>query len=963
MRKPAPVGHADSRHCFAIASALLLSACIGQSQTKKPEVVDSAGQSGKSTELVACEQGMVEADDGLIDDFEDENTQLLQVAARDGYWWKHADEMGSKFDPDEISLVDHEDGGGFKALHASGTTSGAKDAYGTVVGVNFSQAGPYDAGKYVGIRFKAKADPGALKDVRFQVADVNTHKEGGICKTCWNHFGKNITLSEQWKEYTVLFAELEQAPYWGDPRPLAVVPEQLMAIDWAIGPSGKFGITVDDIRFLACKGAGKAGSSVDLATVERTDLLGSDKAKAFELHGDADKVALSVVPVQNEPFSKALRAEIKEQGSSEWSVQLQAKTSAAVKKGDTLLATFHARYLKAQRSGRAQTQFVFERAGEPYTKSISYPVYLTDQWRKVQVRFKCAEEYGPGEAQMIFRLGYPPQTIEIGGVSVENFHDNVKLLQLPSTEVADLKLRPKPIREPLPKAVDGGQYSLSVDTSKVLRPISPYVYGLNSQRFEGTGATLRRMGGNRQTVYNWELNASNAGNDWKHTNDDWPCTNLGYKDCNNPGAQFYNFVQENKQANIQSLVTIPLIDYVSADKSGPVSDQEAAPSSRFLRSQRRKKSPYSLEPDLTDDVVYQDEFVNFLVQRFGRADKQGIQFYALDNEPALWPSTHPRVHRDRTTYDEIVRRTEELSVPITRIDPSATVLGAVAFGWSEFMSLSGAPDAEKYNKKYGNYLAFYLASMKKLEKKHGRRLVHVLDVHWYPEQRGTLRITENDASLETIKARLQAPRSLWDPTYHEKTWIGDSWGKPVRLFRWLAELVEQYYPGTKLALTEYNFGTGDHISGALAEIDVLGILGREGVYIGNYWGNGPGVGALPKYIKAAFQLYRNYDGNGGVFGDAALSTTAPDIEKVSIYAAQRKKDGRLTVLVINKDLRHNVIGKIKLDGGQAYVRAIPYVVDESSARVQKRPAVAIQANVISYKLPRLSATLFVCDPK
>ena len=74
-------------------------------------------------------------------------------------------------------------------------------------------------------------------------------------------------------------------------------------------------------------------------------------------------------------------------------------------------------------------------------------------------------------------------------------------------------------------------------------------------------------------------------------------------------------------------------------------------------------------------------------------------------------------------------------------------------------------------------------------------------------------------------------------------------------------------------MTEYNFGAGDHISGGLAQADVLGIFGREGLYLGNYWGDGPGNGKLPSYIKSAFRLFRNYDGKGGTFGDTAVAAT------------------------------------------------------------------------------------------
>ncbi|HLV65901.1 MAG TPA: glycoside hydrolase family 44 protein [Polyangiaceae bacterium] len=698
-----------------------------------------------------------------------------------------------------------------------------------------------------------------------------------------------------------------------------------------------------------------------IAKLPRTPVLGPGGVRDFQVNGQAEKVEVQVIPVSGQPFGEALQAKIKQPSNSEWSVQVQATTTAPVKKGDRLLATFYVRAAEMQASGKAVTEFVFEKASGPYTKSIQYPLFLGPEWRKVQVRFTSREDYAAGEAQMIFRLGYEPEVIEVGGITVENFGQSVKLLHLPSTEVADLKFRPKPVKEKLPEPVDGGELAVDVDPGKVITKISPYVYGINSQKVGGTRTTIRRMGGNRQTAYNWENNASSAGSDWQHLNDDWSCTNLGYKNCNEPAGQFTSFVDENSKDGIESLVVVPIIDWVAADKSGPVPESDAAPSKRYVRSYPKKPGEYTLTPDLRDNAVYQDEFVNFLVQKYGRAAKGGVKFYALDNEPALWPVTHPRVHPKPPTYEEVVKRTEATAVELTRLDPSATVLGGVMFGWSEFMSLSSAPDHEQHNAEYGTYIDYFLASMKELEKKHGRRLVHVLDIHWYPELRGTARVTEDDASRKTIEARLEAPRSFWDPTYKEKSWIGDQWGKPIRLFPWLKEVIAKRYPGTKLALTEYNFGSGKHISGGLAQADVLGILGREGVFMANYWGNGPGVGELPAYIEAAFKLYRNYDGKGGQFGDTAVQAAPADIAKASAFAATDSK-GRLTVLVINKDVQNNFKGKIRLGNKRKYASAVPYVLDSSSPEIKALPKVAIQGNVIEHTLPRLSATLFVCDP-
>lgn len=702
-----------------------------------------------------------------------------------------------------------------------------------------------------------------------------------------------------------------------------------------------------------------------IASLPRTDILGPAGINAFKVFGETKKVDVSTVPVTGQPFTEAMRLAIKEQSTHEWAVQLQAPTAAPVASGEAILATFWARAETPQEGSVGETEFLFELGRSPYSKSVTYPIQLGPEWARVQVRFQPDKNYAAGEANMIFRLGYDPQTIDIAAIKVESFGKQIGVGGLPTSQTTDRK-RAKALAAASKQAqaaagpVEAGELAFDIDAGKVIRAISPYVYGINSQKEDGVGATVKRMGGNRQTAYNWENNASNAGSDYHHQSDEWPCTVLGYTNCSEPGGQFVSFGKENRQAGIESLATIPMIDYVTADKNKSVSEQDKAPSARWNKSLPKKPGALSLTPDLGDKTVYQDEFVNLLVNKLGKGSDGGIKFYSLDNEPALWPSTHPRVHGERTTYAEMVKRTEATAGEIVRIDPTAQTLGAVAFGWSEFMSLSDAADAKEHNAKYDTYLDFFLASMKQLEAKHKRRLVHVLDVHWYPEARGTKRITEKDTSPKTVAARLQATRSLWDPTFTEKSWITAQWGKPIRLIPWLLERITARYPGTKLAMTEYNFGAGDHISGGLAQADVLGIFGREGLYIGNYWGDGPGNGNLPTYIKSAFRLYRNYDGKRGAFGDTAVAATPADIAKASVYAAtDSKHKGRLTILVINKELRSIFTGKLAIKGSSC-ASAQVYTLDGTSPELRAHPAVPIQGGQLTYKLPPLSATLFVC---
>jgi hypothetical protein len=118
----------------------------------------------------------------------------------------------------------------------------------------------------------------------------------------------------------------------------------------------------------------------------------------------------------------------------------------------------------------------------------------------------------------------------------------------------------------------------------------------------------------------------------------------------------------------------------------------------------------------------------------------------------------------------------------------------------------------------------------------------------------------------------------------------------VKLIPRMRAWVAQNLPGTKLAITEYNWGGTESLNGALAQADVLGIFGREGVGLATMWD--PPAATQPAAF--AFRIYRNYDGNGKRFGDASVKALSEDQGKLSIYAATRSSDGTLTVVVINK---------------------------------------------------------------
>ena len=207
------------------------------------------------------------------------------------------------------------------------------------------------------------------------------------------------------------------------------------------------------------------------------------------------------------------------------------------------------------------------------------------------------------------------------------------------------------------------------------------------------------------------------------------------------------------------------------------------------------------------------------------------------------------------TYAELVQRTEEYAAAIKAVAPGALVFGPVSYGWHGFVRLQDAPDNGGRD-----FLDFYLDSMREAEGRARRRLVDVLDLHWYPEARGGgVRITEANNAPDVAAARVQAPRSLWDPTYAENSWISiDARVGAIRLIPRMKEKIAAHYPGTRLAITEYNYGGGDHVSGGVAQADALGIFGREDVFAAALWELQGGM----RYVDGAFALYCNYDGAG-----------------------------------------------------------------------------------------------------
>src|ERR1019366_2793796 len=204
---------------------------------------------------------------------------------------------------------------------------------------------------------------------------------------------------------------------------------------------------------------------------------------------------------------------------------------------------------------------------------------------------------------------------------------------------------------------------IGVDPGSGRLPISPYIYGTNVDLPGVAAPGSRRMGGNRLTGYNWETNASNAGTDYLNESDNYMVYQLPAGQQAVPAITLTSFHDQSLAAGVPyTILTLQMAGYVAADENGPVTAAQAAPSPRWDLVQNDKPGgAFAYPPNLADGVVYMDELLSRLLSRYGPASgATGVQGYDLDNEPSLWPSTHPYLHPAQTTCAELVAKSAAL---------------------------------------------------------------------------------------------------------------------------------------------------------------------------------------------------------------------------------------------------------------------------------------------------------------
>ncbi len=413
------------------------------------------------------------------------------------------------------------------------------------------------------------------------------------------------------------------------------------------------------------------------------------------------------------------------------------------------------------------------------------------------------------------------------------------------------------------------------------------------------------------------------------------------------------------------------------------------------------------------DATWTGSWVKYLAEKFGPGGANnglgGVAIYDLDNEPDWWDGGSRDVHPLPATYDEMTGGGIGTALAIKTEDPTAEVSGPVMdFWWGYFYSkkdiesgwYNGSPCYEPWSnpvdRKAHNgipFIEYYLQQFAAAEATYGVRLLDYVDLHTYfaaeyPTGSGNSVALATSGDTGEQQARLNSTRVFWDPTYTDASgqfpqpnyitdtnFTGTSNCSPPQqapqLIPMMKSWVAKDYPGTKLSIDEYNWGGVESINGAVAQADILGIFGREGLDLGALWPTGTNQepdSSTQGPINQAFAIFRNYDGNKSMFGDTALASTSVNQGQLAVYGALRSSDHAVTVVVINKTYGDLTSTLSLADVPTTTGNAQPYLYSNANLNaIVAQPAVAVTppasgsttSTISNYTFPAQSITLFV----
>jgi Glycoside hydrolase family 44/Secretion system C-terminal sorting domain len=301
------------------------------------------------------------------------------------------------------------------------------------------------------------------------------------------------------------------------------------------------------------------------------------------------------------------------------------------------------------------------------------------------------------------------------------------------------------------------QVTITVDPTKDVKAISPYIYGRNNSfpkesyakpltaaqlmQIKESGVRMLREGsGNNATKYNWRKRLS--------SHPDW-YNNVYINDWDASVKTLHN----EMPANVQGLYAFQLIGKVAKTDAANFGDwaynrslwwegtaQNLAGGGQLQTTGNKAKVDGN--PDTYLENWPADSTVGILDYWFNNLNipKNRLEYWNMDNEPEIWNGTHDDIIASTLQAETFMQSYFAVAKKARAKFPSIKLVGPVAaneWQWYNWMNTITGADGKTYT-----WLEFFIKRCAEEQKASGVRLLDVLDIHFYPSESTTEQVVQ-----------------------------------------------------------------------------------------------------------------------------------------------------------------------------------------------------------------------------
>ncbi|MDR1881467.1 MAG: T9SS type A sorting domain-containing protein [Prevotella sp.] len=497
------------------------------------------------------------------------------------------------------------------------------------------------------------------------------------------------------------------------------------------------------------------------------------------------------------------------------------------------------------------------------------------------------------------------------------------------------------------------QIQITVNPTKEIKEISPYIYGRNGgvsdnqwQLLKDAGVKLfRENQGNNCTKYNWRKKLTSHP-DWYNNvyGNDWDAE-AQLLQANMPEAkgmwafQLLGYVAKTNQFNFNDW------DYNHSQWWEGVSNNWCGGGGPGTGNGDPDKY---LEPWPADSTV---AILTHWFDELG-LNKEQFQYWNMDNEPECWNGTHDDVMPQAISAEEYIQRYVAVAMKARALFPEIKIVGpSFTNEWQWYNWQTGTvPDPQNPNKKYP-WAEYFIKRIAEEQQRTGVRLLDVLDFHSYLDN-------SRDATL-------QLHRVFYDTTYDYPgangcKVINGGWDNSITkeyIFKRCNDWLDKYMSaghGVTMGISEMgSLYSQDPNVVAVCYASLLGTFAENNVELFTPW---------DWYIGQweALHLFTHYTGN------IAVHSTSSQNNLVSAYSSLNTGKDMLSIVLVNRDVTNSQSVRILPENASLSVEKVScFQLSElpstetfvsAAQNALKESEVAVQNNSIALTLPKLSVT-------